>query len=313
MTLGPSSEEKAILTRLLKTADSFRLNASHLNADSLGRWLTRLQEVFQEERHEIPVVLDLQGAKMRCGDYPATESPPEKLRLTLSAEASQDPSVLPVPEPLLFEHCQVGEILTLNDNKVEVRVEAKEPGTLHTRVLRPGPLSSFKGVNRPGHPFPVGPLRTWDRSAIEITKAFSFVHFAYSFVLDGSVAQVLRKVTSRRLVAKIERPESFPHLTSIDAAFDEIWLCRGDLGAQAGLTALGPLQQEFTATLPKLSSPCILAGQVLEHMTHFPQPTRSEVVHLHDVRQAGWQGIVLSDETAIGKNPVAVVDFLDQI
>jgi pyruvate kinase len=39
-------------------------------------------------------------------------------------------------------------------------------------------------------------------------------------------------------------------------------------------------------------------------MTASPIPTRSEVCHLFDLLRAGYAGVVLSDETAIGQHPV---------
>jgi pyruvate kinase len=50
-----------------------------------------------------------------------------------------------------------------------------------------------------------------------------------------------------------------------------------------------------------------MAGQVLEHLTAHEAPTRSEVCHLHDLLARGYAGIVLSDETAIGRDPVRAV------
>jgi pyruvate kinase len=47
-----------------------------------------------------------------------------------------------------------------------------------------------------------------------------------------------------------------------------------------------------------------MAGQVLEHLTQHADPTRSEVCHLHDLLARGYAGIVLSDETAIGADPL---------
>ena len=49
----------------------------------------------------------------------------------------------------------------------------------------------------------------------------------------------------------------------------------------------------------------MLAGQVLEHMTAHPHPTRSEVCYLYEALIKGYRGIVLSDETAMGAHPIA--------
>ena len=50
-----------------------------------------------------------------------------------------------------------------------------------------------------------------------------------------------------------------------------------------------------------------MPGQVLEHMTQQPTPTRSEVCYLYDTLLAGYHGVVLSDEAAIGRYPVESV------
>jgi len=147
---------------------------------------------------------------------------------------------------------------------------------------------------------------------IAVSKKYTFVEYAFSFVYDGSeVEQISPYIGEHRLIAKVERSESFQYITSIDAAFDEIWLCRGDLGAQAGIFELYHLQEDFSSRISSFTKPCFLAGQVLEHMTYFPLPTRSEVIHLCDIEKKGFHGIVLSDETAIGKNPLSVAAFLE--
>jgi pyruvate kinase len=62
--------------------------------------------------------------------------------------------------------------------------------------------------------------------------------------------------------------------------------------------------QAFTIKMAtKREKPVMVAGQVFHHLTEHAQPTRSEVVHFWTLREQGVSGIVLSDETAIGKNP----------
>ncbi|HNW36570.1 MAG TPA: pyruvate kinase, partial [Candidatus Ozemobacteraceae bacterium] len=115
---------------------------------------------------------------------------------------------------------------------------------------------------------------------------------------------------ARRLIAKIERPAALEKAEAIDACFDELWLCRGDLGAEAELRDLGRLQAGFVAQFPRLRHPKILAGEVLGSMVTSSLPSRSEIVHLHDALAAGFDGIVLSDETASGSHVDDVISFL---
>jgi pyruvate kinase len=112
----------------------------------------------------------------------------------------------------------------------------------------------------------------------------------------------LEKIT---VLTKIERSEAISHLGQISEQFDSLWVCRGDLGAQIGLPRMAAW---VSSLVPRsLSRPVWMAGQVLEHLTAHPEPTRSEVCHLCDLISRGYAGIVLSDETAIGENPVQAV------
>jgi pyruvate kinase len=124
-------------------------------------------------------------------------------------------------------------------------------------------------------------------------------------VRDGGEAAWLRARGRRRVILKIERDEAIRSLLSTSAAADEVWICRGDLGAQLGLQAMA--RAVHSVDPRQIAVPVLLAGQVLEHLTHHAEPTRSEVCHLHDALLRGFAGIVLSDETAIGVDPVNAV------
>jgi pyruvate kinase len=310
-TLGPASSNPDLIFKLSKISDRFRLNVAHSNAQSLNRWLTQLTDTFHQLGTELPVVLDLQGSKMRIGSYPNCQQIPETIYLFLG-DKSDTLQRLPVPHPDLFRVLAIGDILSLNDAKIKLEVtEILDNQTARGKVIQNGALDSCKGINRTHHPVPFTQVSQRDKAAIAVGLQYPFVQFACSFVFDGTEVPPLRQlIGDRHLIAKLERPESLVHLSTIDRVFDELWLCRGDLGAQAGLTALGQLQAQFVRAFPELSSPKYLAGQVLEYMTHFPKPTRSEVVHLYDIQQAGFDGIVLSDETAIGQHPEKVAEFL---
>ena len=310
LTLGPATSSEAVMAELLEVAGAFRLNASHLSPEDLGGWLETLARLFGSRGRTVPVYVDLQGAKVRIGHYPACEGLPDRVRLVLGA-AGSSPAEIPVPHDSFFQAVQVGDTLTLNDARVWLRVLATGPGACEAEVVRNGSLSSHKGLNRTVRPLPCPRLSEADRRSVEVALGHGFTRFAFSFVHDGTEADLLRpRVGERVVAAKIEFPEAMAHLEALASRFDELWLCRGDLGAQAGLAALGPLQEEFARRLRGLGKPGYLAGQVLEYMTWFPQPTRAEVVGLHQAERDGFAGIVLSDETAVGKNPLEVARLL---
>ncbi len=135
------------------------------------------------------------------------------------------------------------------------------------------------------------------------------MRYAISYVRDGQEMQRYRQDfgAGAHLAAKLERRPALDDAASIALNTDSLWLCRGDLGAELGLREMAQAVREFSRSLAALPLPVILAGQVLEHMTASETPTRSEVCYLHDAILAGYRGLVLSDETAIGCHPQASV------
>jgi len=109
---------------------------------------------------------------------------------------------------------------------------------------------------------------------------------------------------SSHLIAKLERQPAVDEALQIADIADELWLCRGDLGAELGMKAMAEAVDRFSQRLREYAVPVYLAGQVLEHLTIHQTPTRSEVCYLFDTIKKGYRGLVLSDETAIGKDPI---------
>jgi pyruvate kinase len=60
----------------------------------------------------------------------------------------------------------------------------------------------------------------------------------------------------------------------------------------------------FSGSVRSIPVPVLLAGQVFEHMTEHATPTRSELCFAYDALMRGYRGVVLSDETAVGRDPV---------
>ena len=132
------------------------------------------------------------------------------------------------------------------------------------------------------------------------------LRFAFSFMRDGREAEFVRHEARGVLVAgKVERAEAVAGYRALARRVDEVWICRGDLGAQVGAAAMAA----FVARVRPVrgGTPVLMAGQVLHGLVTGAEPSRSEVCHLYDLVERGYAGIVLSDETAIGRDPVGAV------
>jgi len=306
-TLGPSTETPDSWAALRAAgATRFRLNTSHLSVDELERWLARLGTFFSSTS-SMPVVLDLQGSKWRVGEVTARRLETGEL-LRLAVEPGQGVD-LPVPHPDFFRAAahSDGRVL-LNDARVHLEITDLDEtgGRARARVSRPGPVSRAKGITLPASDFRRESPAEKDRRILERIAGAGGIEIALSYVRDGAELAAYRRAIGpeARTIAKVERPTAVADMDTIAQNADELWLCRGDLGAEVGLIAMAEAVSGVGGQIPALGVPVIMAGQVLEHMTAAPEPTRAEVVQLYDLLRTGYAGVVLSDETAVGSYPV---------
>jgi pyruvate kinase len=306
-TLGPSSADEATWRAMLAAgATGFRLNTSHLSLEDLARWLDALATLLRLEPRP-PLVLDLQGSKWRLGRFSAVELASGQAVELCLAPAADRPGLLPVPHPDFFRAAAVSSReLLLNDAKVRLAVESAGDDTLRARVVLGGTVSAGKGITYASSAYRQESLGEKDRRILEATRRLDGIRYAVSYVKDAAEMAGYRALLGPaiHLVAKLERREALAEAEAIAAAADELWLCRGDLGAELDFRAMAEAVHHFGGRVGALPAPSLLAGQVLEHMATHPTPTRSEICYLHDALAAGYRGVVLSDETAIGRYPV---------
>ncbi len=295
-TLGPASFDLAA-DIAAAGADAFRFNGSHMTPEALGHAIQKTHHTAAD----VPLVVDLQGAKMRLGRFdPLAIDPGQPLVLALP---DRDVTAVPLPHPEIFHAVRPGDTLGCDDDRVRLRIEACEETRLHVVSLSAGVLRPRKGVNVLEHPVHLQDLTDVDAAQIAVAAAHDAVSFACSFMRDGREVDWIRaRCPGARVVGKVERREAIDAMGAVAGRVDEMWICRGDLGAQLGLPDLAFWLAGFDAG--RWPVPVLIAGQVLEHLTRHPTPTRSEVCHLHDLLQRGYAGVVLSDETAIGNDPV---------
>jgi pyruvate kinase len=307
-TLGPSSNTPAIWQGMLDAGVSaFRLNTSHLSLTQLQHWLDQLTPFLVAHVPVPALALDLQGSKWRLGDFSARTVEPDEAIELVYASTSDRPNTLPVPHLDFFQAAPVSSSeIVLNDAKIKLVREAIGPGRVRARVIIGGELSARKGITFAASEYRQENLSDKDRASLEQTRHLPFVRYAISYLRDAAEVHKYRTHfgSSAYLIAKLERPAAMDEALQIAKIADELWVCRGDLGAELGPRSMAEAVRRFSNSIGDLAIPALMAGQVLEHMTEHPTPTRSEVCYLHDVLRDGYRGVVLSDEAAIGRYPI---------
>jgi pyruvate kinase len=253
------------------------------------------------------LVLDLQGSKWRLGEFPTCVLAPDQHVELVYATATDRPDTLPVPHLDFFEAANVSSAeIVLNDAKITLVRESIGPESVRARVINGGELSARKGITFAASDYRPEKLSDKDRAILEQTQHLPFVRYAISYIRDSVELRKYRAHfgDAAYLIVKLERQAALDDAQHIAEVADELWICRGDLGAELGIRSMAEAVRRFSNTIGDLPIPACMAGQVLEHMTEHPTPTRSEVCYLHDVLRAGYHGVVLSDEAAIGRYPI---------
>ena len=136
---------------------------------------------------------------------------------------------------------------------------------------------------------------------------------ALSFVRSGECVKNAREYTSHPICAKIETKDAVKNLGEIVRESDLIMIARGDLGKEFGVHLVPLLQERIILECKRKEKPFIVATEVLASMLSNPFPTRAEAVDVFTAVREGAYGIMLAEETAIGKYPVEATKWLKSL
>ena len=212
---------------------------------------------------------------------------------------------------------RAGDVLLLDDGRLQLRVESTTADEIRTTVVDGGLLGERKGINAPGVALPASGLTAKDLEDLRFGVASGVDFVAMSFVQTAGDLRQARAALGEAgapdlpLVAKLERPEAVDHLDEILHACDAVMVARGDLGLELPLETVPRIQKEITRHARALGVPVIVATQVFESMMKEPRPTRAEVSDAANAVGDGADAIMLAGETAAGAYPLKAVQTLD--
>jgi pyruvate kinase len=319
-TVGPASWEPSVLEQLIAAgADVFRLNFSHAGPERQAQTIEDIRAAAERVGREVAVLGDLPGPKLRIGtlrdDYAELET---GMHVTLTPrEVEGDGETIPVSWPGVTE-LRENQLVYLADGAIRLRVADPERDGVDCEVEVGGTLSSHKGMNIPGGaplPATTGVDLGWVEFAVEHGVDLLAVSFVSTADDLTPVAERLRELGSDiPLVAKIEKQEAAANAEEIiRVATGGIMVARGDLGIEVPLEQVPVEQKRLIRAAGKASKPAITATQMLASMVTARRPTRAEVTDVANAIYDGTDAVMLSEETAVGQNPVEAVRVMDRI
>jgi pyruvate kinase len=303
-TLGPATDKPGALEKMLaEGVDVVRLNLSHASPREHADRVKRLRAC----KPQVAVLADLGGPKLRLGDLPSevTVEPGQTVVLG-SAE-------LPVAEPTFRERVHPGDPVYIADGTVYLEAVDLTPEGVRCRVITGGVLRSRKGINLPNDSSELPCLTDKDRRDLAEIGHIAPDYVALSYVRHERDLAEARALTPLPLIAKIEKQQALDRLEAIVAASDALMVARGDLGVEIPIERVPASQKRLIRAANLAGRPVITATQMLVSMVSSPLPTRAEVTDVANAVLDGTDAVMLSEETAVGRDPAGVVAMMARV
>lgn len=325
-TLGPSTNDIDSLEALFKAgANVVRMNFSHGSAEDHIERAKLVREIAKRLGHNVAILGDLQGPKIRISRFIAGKINLEKNQIfVLDANLGVDDGTIEqvgIDYKQLPKDCRVKDILLLDDGRLELEITAIEGSRIVTRVIIGGDLSNNKGINRKGGGLSAPALTEKDIKDIQTAAKMDVDYLAVSFPRTADDMKLAEKLAKEAgcvcgMVAKIERAETVADdqvLDDIILASAAVMVARGDLGVEIGDAELIGVQKKIIRRARALDRAVITATQMMESMITNAIPTRAEVFDVANAVLDGTDAVMLSGETAMGDHPIRVVEAVSRV
>ncbi|MEN8248044.1 MAG: pyruvate kinase [Bacteroidota bacterium] len=313
-TVGPASNSKEVLHDLIVAGiDIFRLNFSHGDHEGHQKVIDTVRELNHELGTYVSLLQDLQGPKIRVNEVEPGTFIEEGQEFSITVkEILGNTHKVSTSYKSLANDVQEGDVILIDDGKIELRVKAVKEEEVLTEVIHGGQVLSRKGINLPNTKVSAPALTEKDEADLAFGIENNVDWVALSFVRSADDIINLKKIIEDagkdiKVIAKIEKPEALEHITKIIEASDAIMVARGDLGVEIDMEEVPVIQKRIVFQCNKLAKPVIVATQMMESMIENASPTRAETSDVANSVLDGADALMLSAETAVGKYPVETI------
>ncbi len=318
-TLGPATDTYEKIKALIDAgANGIRLNFSHGGHEERIEQIKMVRRASKELDKPVAIVQDLQGPKIRLGDFDdvINVQAGQELRFKYGADWATD-NIIPIQYDLSTKVTR-GERLYLFDGKVRTKITNVKDGIVYARADNDGILLKRKGMNLPDTDFGGDVITEKDKSDLAFGCTQDIDYVAMSFVHSAEDIEQMRILiknhnVERKIIAKIETSFAIENLEQIMKATDAAMVARGDMAVEVDLESVPVVQRRIINLGLKYAKPTIVATQMLGSMTDMPEPTRAEVSDVATAVFLGADAVMLSEETAMGKYPIDAVQVMKRI
>lgn len=318
-TLGPATASYELIYQVIKAgANGLRFNFSHGTHEERLVQIPWIRKASRELGKPVAIIQDLQGPKIRLGDFDEVIPVQAGQHLSFQYCASYAESGhIPIQYDLT-KKVKAGQRLYLFDGRVRTVITSVRQGVVYATAENEGILIKRKGINLPDTDLGGDILTDKDMADIAFGATQDFDYVALSFVQTAHDVERVRKIlkahnSTAKIIVKLETKAGVDNIEDIVEATDMIMIARGDLAVETPAESVPVVQRQIISLGQKYGKPTIVATQMLLSMVDMPEPTRAEVSDVATAVFVGADCVMLSDETAMGKYPIETVSTMKRI
>lgn len=321
-TLGPASDSEEIMEAMVKAGvNVFRLNFSHGTHEYHASNIEKIRKIEAKLGIRIGILQDICGPKIRCGKLKEPFELKRGDRLDVYADDMEGSKIgeshyqVSINQPQVLPMLRVGEYIYLYDGSIRARVVIEGRKMVQTVIENDGTLNSNKGVNFPNTKIGIDVITPKDKEDMAFGADCGVNFVAISFVQNANDIKKARCILNNlgskaKIIAKIEKFDAVEHIDEIIAETDALMVARGDLGIEIPYYKVPMIQKLIIRKANAAGKPVITATQMMLSMAEHETATRAEISDVANAVLDGTDAVMLSEESAIGKNPVSVVEAM---
>ena len=318
-TLGPATDSYEQVYEVIKAgANGLRLNFSHGTHEQHAQYAKWVRKASKELGKPVALIQDLQGPKIRLGDFDGVINVQDGMRLAFKYNADYAKTGLIPIQYDLSKKVKRGEKIYLYDGKVHTTVTSVQDGVVYARAENEGILIKRKSMNLPNTDFGGDVITAKDKADLAFGSTLDVDYVAQSFVQTADDLRAMRRLMKNhnmnaKLIVKFETSAAIDHMQEIVEEVDMVMVARGDLAVETPAESVPIVQRQLVELGLRHATPTIIATQMLLSMTEMPDPTRAEVSDVATAVLIGADCVMLSEETAAGKYPVDAVAVMKRV
>ena len=326
-TIGPASEQKDSLERLIGTAgmNCMRMNFSHGDYEEQGFRIKNVKALNAEKGWNTGMILDTKGPEIRTGylenDEPVMLRTGDIIRITMDYSFLGNAKKVAISYPGLYEDIAVGGRILIEDGNLTLKVLEKDEATreLVCEAQNDRKLKNKRNCNVPGVILNMPYISPKDKADMEFACDQGLDFIAASFVRRADDIRQIREILAAKgndhikIISKIENQEGVSNMEEIIRLSDGVMVARGDLGVDVDAWDLPDIQKQMIYLAQSQGKIVVTATQMLDSMQQNPRPTRAEVSDVHNAVLDGTCATMLSGESAQGDYPFEAVSYMAKI